>query len=222
MELLIAERQLATPEMQGSQQAVVLQHNQPGSSRVSSHPFPINHASNLSPVTPIDPDHLYHLIRGSPHAYELYIGFKYGFQIPHAPSPWSQPIRNHQSVSRNPAFIDLYISKELAAGRNIGPFSSLPHGCIVSPLGLVPKKEAGSFRVIHDLSYPKGQGVNDLIPNHLTSVQYENFDHVAGLIRQAGAKALISKVDIHMPFGSCPYIPVTFISLVFFGGINFT
>lgn len=78
--------------------------------------------------------------------------------------------------------MDEYINKELQAGQILGPFPSLPPGWIVLPLGLVPKKEANSFRVIHDLSFPKGQGINDLIPNHITSVQYEDFDYVFQLI----------------------------------------
>lgn len=160
--------------------------------------------SNLAPVTPIHPERFYQLIRGAPNDRRLYLGFKYGFKIPHFPSPWSHPIRNHQSATRNPRFMDQYINSELRAGRILGPFVSLPPHCIISPLGLVPKKEAGSFRVIHDLSFPKGQGVNDLIPNHLTSVSYEDFDHVAHLIRQSGVGALISKVDIQNAFRIMP------------------
>lgn len=68
----------------------------------------------------------------------------------------------------------------------------------------MPKHEPGSFRVIHDLSFPKGQGVNDLIPNHLTSVTYEDFDHVVHLIRTTGKGVLISKVDIQNAFRIMP------------------
>ena len=31
-----------------------------------------------------------------------------------------------------------------------------------SPIGLVPKKKAGEFRLIHDLSYHEGYSVNHL------------------------------------------------------------
>lgn len=54
----------------------------------------------------------------------------------------------------------------------------------------------GAFSVIHNLSFPKGCGVNDLITNHLTSIVYEDFEHVASLIHQAGAGTLIAKADI--------------------------
>lgn len=163
--------------------------------------------SNYEPSTPINPDRLLTILEGTSHAWDLYQGFKYGFRIPHTPSPWTHPIRNHTSCSRNAAFLDQYIAKELQAGRIVGPFSSLPPHCIISPLGLVPKQEAGAFRVIHDLSFPKGQGVNDLIPNHLTSVSYEDFEYVVKLVCRAGHGSLISKVDIQNAFRIMPIHP---------------
>lgn len=71
----------------------------------------------------------------------------------------------------------------------------------------LPKKEPGAFRVIHDLSYPKGRSVNDLIPGSLTTVQYEDFDHVSHLIFSAGRCAFISKVDIQNAFRIIPIHP---------------
>lgn len=100
--------------------------------------------------------------------------------------------------------MDEYISQELMAGRIVGPFTSLPPHCIVSPLGLVPKQDPGAFRVIHDLSFPKGRGVNDLIPNHLIAVSYEDFEFVMRIVRAAGQGALISKVDIQNAFRIMP------------------
>lgn len=99
----------------------------------------------------------------------------------------------------------LPLQSELAAGRIIGPFSSPPcPNFVSSPLGVIPKKEPGSFRVIHDLSLPKGQSINDLIPNSLT---YEDFDHVSSLIMAAGASALVAKVDIQSAFWILPIHP---------------
>lgn len=114
--------------------------------------------SSYSPVTPIDPQHLLVLLEGCTHVQEIYLGFKHGFQIPHVPSPWKHPIRNHASVLQNPSFMGAYVAKESTAGRIVGPFSTLLDHYIDSSLGLVPKHEPGSFRVIHDLSVPKGRG----------------------------------------------------------------
>lgn len=50
------------------------------------------------------------------------------------------------------------------------PFHPFPLTLYSLPVGVVPKQEPGTFRVIHDLSFLKGNRVNDLIPNNLTSV----------------------------------------------------
>lgn len=49
-----------------------------------------------------------------------------------------------------------FCTKEsLRANRIAGPFTQPPFPNIqVSPLGLVPKKSPGEFRLIHHLSYP--------------------------------------------------------------------
>ena len=65
----------------------------------------------------------------------------------------------------NPTSVNDKLSKELAAGRIVGPFDSPPFETFrVSPLGIVPKKLPGKFRLIHHLSYPEGLSVNDGIP----------------------------------------------------------
>ena len=61
--------------------------------------------------------------------------------------------KNLLSAIKNPTVVDTKTAKELAAGRLAGPF--------VSPLGVVPKKSPGEFRLIHHLSFPKGASVND-------------------------------------------------------------
>jgi hypothetical protein len=56
------------------------------------------------------------------------------------------------------------LTDELSAKRIAGPFSHAPFNPFaVSPLGLVPKKEHGRFRLIHDLSYSPEGAVNDFI-----------------------------------------------------------
>lgn len=87
------------------------------------------------------------------------------------------------------------------------PFRDTP--LVSSPLDIVPQKEPGSYRVRHDLSFPKSSSVNDLIPNSLTSVQYEDFDYVTQLIVKAGERAYIAKVDIQNVFCISPSTPLT-------------
>ena len=60
-------------------------------------------------------------------------------------------VTNLKSASKFPEVIDLKLSKELRLGRVLGPFAVPPPSCHyrVSPLGVVPKKVAGEFRMIH-------------------------------------------------------------------------
>lgn len=98
--------------------------------------------------------------------------------------------------------------KEVALGRMFGPFSSPPFSNFrVSPLGVVPKKESGKFRLIHHLSHPKGSSVNDGIPKDDASVSYVSFDRAVMLVRQAGPGALLAKSDIESAFRLLPVHP---------------
>ena len=103
------------------------------------------------------------------------------------------------------------IQAELASGRIAGPFPCPPlEPFIVSPLGLVPKKEQNKFRLIHDLSYPKhGEipSVNDGIDPVDAAVSYETFDFVVDLIHHMGRDALLAKVDIENAFRIIPVHP---------------
>ena len=76
-------------------------------------------------------------------------------------------------------------------GRVKGPFD-----CMCSPLGLVPKKEEGSFRLIHDLSFPKGDSVNSFIPPIFSSVFYLNIETVINFVQDYGFNCLMCKADI--------------------------
>ena len=57
------------------------------------------------------------------------------------------------------------IKKEVAEGWVDGPFSVPTCTSFASfPMGVVPKKVQGEFHLIHHLSYPAGESVNDKIP----------------------------------------------------------
>lgn len=75
------------------------------------------------------------------------------------------------------------IAKEVEAGRVAGPFfEQLLPNLHVSPLGLVPKKVLGEFRLIHHLPHPKGQFVIDRIPHDLCLVRYTSLDQAMALV----------------------------------------
>ena len=136
-------------------------------------------------------------------------GFSQGFRIccdASSISPIFPP--NHNSVVQNPAIVLKMLEKEKSKNRIAGPFCSPPFpNFIVSPLGLVPKKEKGCYRMIHDLSFPKNNSVNSSIDKELTSVHYESLDHVISLIKKFGQFSLIGKTDIEEAFRLLPIHP---------------
>lgn len=76
-----------------------------------------------------------------------------------------------KSARELPEVVAKKLDKECKAGRVAGPVPRPPlPNLLVSPLGVVPKKAEGEFRLIHHLSYPKGASVNDAIAPELCSV----------------------------------------------------
>jgi hypothetical protein len=117
---------------------------------------------------------------------------------------------NHKSATDNPDSVVQKIIKEVQAKLMIGPF---PHPVfshyIVSPLGLVKKKQPGKFRVIHDLSSPfRGVSVNSCIPKEAGSVSYHTVDTAVRLIRRLGPGCVLMKTDIEHAYKNVPIHPL--------------
>ena len=67
--------------------------------------------------------------------------------------------------------------------RSAGPFPSIGDEIAkISPISLVPKKSPGTFRVIHHLSFPSEDSVNDHISREHTAVQYGCLDDAFDVI----------------------------------------
>ena len=78
------------------------------------------------------------------------------------------------------------IEGEVEKGRVAGPFDNIPFPNLrCSPIGLVPKKNPGEFRLIHHLSWPEGNSVNHHIDPTMASVKYASFDDAIKLIQSA-------------------------------------
>ena len=93
--------------------------------------------------------------------------------------------------------MDAKIKKELDSHRLAGPFQFPPlHPFRISPLGVVPKKTPGKFRLIHHLSYAKGSSVNDGIDSEHTRVCYATVDDAIKFIKLAGPGCFLAKTDI--------------------------
>jgi hypothetical protein len=86
---------------------------------------------------------------------------------------------------------------DVAKGTKAGPFTHPPFSTFVgSPLGAFPRKRSERYLVIHDLSSPPGQSVNDYIAAENSSVKYVSFDYIAQKENSCGVGTLMAKQDI--------------------------
>ena len=132
------------------------------------------------------------------------MGFPLRYEGPH----FSCHSNNLLSAIQNPTAVDAKLSKELDAQRLASPFSSPPFPVFrVSPLGLVPKKVEGEFRLIHHLSFPKGSSLNDRISPDHTSVSYATVEDAIRRIRTVGSSCFLAKTDIKNAFRIIPIRP---------------
>ena len=135
-------------------------------------------------------------------------GFKYGFHLFSVGQSRSYESPNLLSAVQQPQIVDQKLAKELEAHRLAGPFDAPPFPVFrVSPVGIVPKKAPGEYRMIHHLSYPRGKSVNDGISHEHSSVQYANIDQAIKRIKQSGLGSYLAKTDIKSAFRILPIHP---------------
>ncbi|MCG8045582.1 MAG: hypothetical protein JAY66_07850 [Candidatus Thiodiazotropha taylori] len=149
-------------------------------------------------------------------AAEIYNGFSSGFPLHY--SGYRAPLDSKKLKSANirPEIVRQKIQAEIEAGRVAGPFHARPiKNLRISPLGLVPKHEPGQFRLIHHLSYPSGNSVNDFIDPDLCSVLYTSFDEAVHMVQDLGRGCLLGKSDIKSAFRLLPVSPQDFDQLGF-------
>ena len=105
-------------------------------------------------------------------------------------------------------FIDK-INSELAARRVRGPFGSLPDYVKVSPFYVIPKSTPGKFRLIHNLSSPRGKSVNECIDPNMRSVSYCRCLDVAAFLSAKPESEVwyMAKVDMKDAYRCVPVYP---------------
>ena len=77
----------------------------------------------------------------------------------------------------------------------------------VSQFGVIPKGQAGKWRLIVDLSHPKGYSVNDGISKPLCSLKYITIDDAIKEIVRLGQGTLLTKIDVKNAFRILPVHP---------------
>lgn len=137
-------------------------------------------------------------------------GFIHGFDIGFVGTFTATYPRNLLSARNEVQGVSRAIQTELRRGHTAGPFSVSPFEFFhCSPLGAVPKSDS-SFRLILDLSSPRGQSINEGISQEKFSVVYSRFDDAVDIVRELGAKCFMGKLDVKHAFRLCPVRPEDF------------
>ena len=77
----------------------------------------------------------------------------------------------------------------------------------VNPFGVIPKSELGRWRLIVDLSSPKGGSVNEGICKEWCSLSYISVDDVDRAVVKPGKGALMAKFDLKAAYRNVPVHP---------------
>lgn len=187
-------------------------------------PKPENLPTNLEQLlkmkvpTPIQVDKLSQLLIGYDPELRDYLiqGLTQGFKLEIDDGSFflnkeeEEEIENHDSANRHSDHIDKKVEKELAAARILGPYEQVPFdNHKISPLAATEKKQPGEYRLIHDLSHPKGAGVsvNDNIEVEKGKVKYQSMDNVIDTIAQLGPNTWLAVFDVEHAYKVLPIHP---------------
>ena len=133
-------------------------------------------------------------------------GFRIGFEYSTATGREAE--KNMRSASDHPEPIDTCVDSERSAGRMIQVAADTP-GLRISRFGVIPNPhQPGKWRLITDLSSPKGGSVNDGVDPVLCSVSYTSVDDAVMCIRRLGRAARLAKFDIANAYRAVPVHPV--------------
>ena len=132
-------------------------------------------------------------------------GFRVGFQQEHR---HRSSTHNLLSCMEHPGTVLTYVNKECSLGRLLGPFppSAVPN-LHISSFGVIPKKATDTWRLIVDLSAPRGASINDRISRETASLSYVTIDIIADRIRSLGRGTMLAKLDVKSAFRIVPVHP---------------
>ena len=169
-------------------------------------------ASNPLP-TPVKAFKLAHYL----HGYDLRLksfllqGFQQGFRIGYLGERVGRFSHNLKSALEASETVSRKLEKEVALGRMAGPFEAEPFPqFVVNPIGLVPKKQPGEYRMIHHLSFPQGSSINDGIPQEFSSVSYATIQDAIDSIVDMQGPVYLGKCDILSAFRQIPVNPADY------------
>lgn len=129
---------------------------------------------------------------------------RYGWPLGyHKTNPPASADQNHPSTIQHLEHVLKFVEKELSLGALVGPFSEPPFQpwTRVSPIMRRPKKDSKERRVIVDLTYPEGYGVNDGIDiynyyGQNISYTLPTLGDMVSRLQACGKGALVWKADL--------------------------
>ena len=162
------------------------------------------HSSSSNVHTPFNALRLRELLRGHPNPeFVLYVfkALHHGFDIGFTASRNVSVISNNLlSASLHSSFISEQLAASCLRGETAGPFPAPPFPHLrCSGVEAVPKKN-GKLRMIHHLSSPHGNSVNDGIPSEPFSLHYVSIDDGINLIMSSAKPVYLSKLDVKSAF----------------------
>ena len=131
-------------------------------------------------------------------------GFRVGFD--YSKGVLKSASRNLNCALQHKEVVDEYLQKELAQHRISGPFLKKEVSRVnISRFGVIPKShQPDKWRLIVDLSFPRGHSVNDGISKPLCSLSYITVDDAIEEICKSGPECLLAKIDIKSAFRLIP------------------
>ena len=149
---------------------------------------------------------------------QILSGFTHGFDLGYRGHPNCKlKIDNHKSCKDHPDIVEKYLKHETSLGRISGPFDFPPFKIFqINPLGVIPKKDPGKFRLITDLSSPRpnsnstshsGKSINENIDKVFCEVTYSSLQDAIHLINNQKPGCWLSKTDIESAFRLLPISP---------------
>lgn len=138
------------------------------------------------------------------HDAEICFFLRYGWPVGyHKESPPAHAHDNHPSARAHASHVKAFIQEELKYKAIVGPFDSPPFSPWThrSPIMTRPKKNSEKRRIIIDLSYPEGLGVNaginiSCIYGRNTTYTLPNISDFSALVQKLGPGAWAWKADL--------------------------
>ena len=122
--------------------------------------------------------------------------------------PLCPPQGEYDVSQRDPEVVSGYLLSELQQGRLVGPLNSRTDHIHTNLFGVIPKRnQPDKWRLITDLSSPRGSSINDGIDPALCSVHYSGLDEAVAMITRLGRGCLLAKTDLKSAYRIVPVHP---------------